>query len=50
VPAAAVLPCIVFAASATPRDLIAGAVALAVGLAVFKLRRGAPGSLAPGSQ
>jgi APA family basic amino acid/polyamine antiporter len=50
VPTAAVLICIVFAASATPRDLIAGAVALAVGLAVFKLRRGAPGSLAPGSQ
>jgi APA family basic amino acid/polyamine antiporter len=51
VPTAAVLICIVFAASATPRDLIAGAVALAVGLAVFKLRRRAPGSsLAPGSQ
>jgi APA family basic amino acid/polyamine antiporter len=38
VPTAAVLICIVFAASATPRDLIAGVVALAVGLAVFKLR------------
>jgi amino acid transporter len=51
VPTAAVLICIVFAASATPRDLIAGVVALAVGLAVFKLRRRAPGSsLAPGSQ
>jgi APA family basic amino acid/polyamine antiporter len=39
VPIAAVLLCIVFAASATPRDLIAGAVALVVGLAVFRLRR-----------
>ncbi|HYL06233.1 MAG TPA: amino acid transporter, partial [Thermoanaerobaculia bacterium] len=43
VPIAAVLLCVVFAASATPRDLVAGAVALAVGLAVFKLRRRAPG-------
>ncbi|HVR09350.1 MAG TPA: APC family permease [Thermoanaerobaculia bacterium] len=43
VPVAAVLLCVVFAASATPRDLAAGAVALAVGLAVFKLRRREPG-------
>ena len=39
VPIAAALLCIVFAASATARDLIAGAVALAVGLVVWKLRR-----------
>jgi APA family basic amino acid/polyamine antiporter len=39
VPIAAALLCVVFAASATTRDLIAGAVALAVGLAVWKLRR-----------
>jgi APA family basic amino acid/polyamine antiporter len=39
VPVAAALLCIVFAASATPRDLIAGAVALVVGLAVYRLRR-----------
>ncbi len=38
-PIAAALLCIVFAASATARDLIAGAVALAVGLVVWKLRR-----------
>jgi len=47
VPIAAALLCVVFAASATGRDLVAGAVALAVGLAVWKLRRpgpeGAPG-------
>ena len=42
VPAAAALLCIVFAASATRRDLIAGAAALVVGLAVWKLRRGEP--------
>ncbi len=42
VPIAAVLLCVVFAASATPRDLLAGVVALAVGLVVFKLRRRAP--------
>jgi len=42
VPIAAALLCLVFAASATPRDLLAGAVALAVGLAVWKLRRRAP--------
>ena len=39
VPIAASLLCLVFAASATPRDLLAGAVALLVGLAVFALRR-----------
>jgi APA family basic amino acid/polyamine antiporter len=39
VPIAAALLCIVFAASATPRDLVAGAAALAIGLAVWKLRR-----------
>jgi len=42
VPIAAALLCIVFAASATGRDLIAGAVALVVGLAVWKLRRREP--------
>jgi basic amino acid/polyamine antiporter, APA family len=42
VPIAAALLCIVFAASATARDLIAGAVALLVGLAVWKLRRRGP--------
>jgi len=50
VPAAAALLCVVFAASATGRDLIAGAVALAVGLVVWKLRRrgpeGTPGPVA----
>src|SRR5579864_3463437 len=44
VPIAAALLCVVFAASATRRDLVAGAVALAVGLAVWKLRRPVPGS------
>jgi amino acid transporter len=44
VPAAAALLCVVFAASATRQDLIAGAVALAVGLVVWKLRRPAPGA------
>jgi amino acid transporter len=44
VPAAAALLCVVFAASATREDLIAGAVALAVGLVVWKLRRPAPGA------
>jgi APA family basic amino acid/polyamine antiporter len=39
VPFAAALLCVVFAASATGRDLVAGAVALAVGLVVWKLRR-----------
>jgi APA family basic amino acid/polyamine antiporter len=39
VPIAASLLCVVFAASATPRDLIAGAAALVVGLAVFALRQ-----------
>jgi basic amino acid/polyamine antiporter, APA family len=43
VPVAAALLCVVFAASATRRDLIAGAVALAIGLGVWKLRRPAPG-------
>jgi basic amino acid/polyamine antiporter, APA family len=49
VPIAAALICIVFAASATPRDLIAGAAALVVGLAVFALRRppAAPAAGAP---
>jgi basic amino acid/polyamine antiporter, APA family len=42
VPIAAALLCVVFAASATGRDLVAGAVALAVGLAVWKLRRPGP--------
>jgi APA family basic amino acid/polyamine antiporter len=49
VPIAAVLVCIVFAASATPRDLIAGAAALAVGLVVFKLRRPVAGVGRPAS-
>src|SRR5579864_4503700 len=44
VPIAAALLCVVFAASTTRRDLVAGAVALAVGLAVWKLRRPVPGS------
>ena len=44
VPAAAALLCVVFAASATRQDLIAGALALAVGLVVWKLRRPAPGA------
>ena len=35
----ATLLCLVFAASATPRDLIAGAAALLVGLGVYALRR-----------
>jgi APA family basic amino acid/polyamine antiporter len=39
VPVAASLLCIVFAASATPRDLLAGGVALVVGLVVYSLRR-----------
>jgi amino acid transporter len=39
VPIAAALLCVVFAASATRRDLVAGAVALAVGLVIWKLRR-----------
>jgi APA family basic amino acid/polyamine antiporter len=39
VPVAASLLCVVFAASATPRDLIAGGAALVVGLAVFALRQ-----------
>ncbi|HXO41447.1 MAG TPA: APC family permease, partial [Thermoanaerobaculia bacterium] len=43
VPVAAALLCVVFAASATRRDLAAGAVALAIGLVVWKLRRPAPG-------
>lgn len=43
VPVAAALLCVVFAASATSQDLIAGAVALAVGLVVWKLRRREPG-------
>src|SRR5258708_14627979 len=48
VPVAAALLCVVFAASATRRDLIAGAVALAVGLAVWRLRRrGAEGTPGP---
>jgi basic amino acid/polyamine antiporter, APA family len=42
VPVAAALLCVVFAASATRRDLAAGALALAVGLAVWKLRRREP--------
>lgn len=42
VPVAAALICVVFAASATRRDLIAAAVALAVGLVIWKLRRGEP--------
>jgi len=42
VPVAAALLCVIFAASATRRDLVAGAVALAVGLAVWKLRRPRP--------
>jgi basic amino acid/polyamine antiporter, APA family len=42
VPAAAALLCVVFAASATRQDLIAGAVALAIGLVVWKLRRREP--------
>jgi hypothetical protein len=42
-PATAVLLCIVFATSATPRDLIAGRGAWRVGRAVFKLRRCQPG-------
>jgi len=42
VPIAAALLCVVFAASATGRDLVAGAVALAVGLVVWKLRRPGP--------
>jgi APA family basic amino acid/polyamine antiporter len=43
VPVAASLLCIVFAASATPRDLLAGGVALVVGLAVYRLRRAVSG-------
>jgi basic amino acid/polyamine antiporter, APA family len=39
IPVAAALLCVAFAASATPRDLVAGAVALAVGLVVYRLRR-----------
>jgi hypothetical protein len=39
VPIAASLLCLVFAASATPRDLIAGAAALLVGLGMYALRR-----------
>jgi len=45
VPVAAALLCVVFAASATGRDLVAGAVALAVGLVVWRLRRPAPEGL-----
>lgn len=39
IPIAASLLCIVFAASATRGDLIAGAVALAAGLAIYAMRR-----------
>jgi APA family basic amino acid/polyamine antiporter len=42
VPAAAALLCLVFAASATREDLIAGAVALVVGVGVWRLRRRGP--------
>jgi amino acid transporter len=49
VPIAAALLCVVFAASATSRDLVAGAVALAVGLVIWKLRHGGPeGTELPG--
>jgi amino acid transporter len=39
IPVAASLLCVAFAASAMPRDLVAGAVALGVGLVVYRLRR-----------
>ncbi len=39
IPIAAALLCIVFAASATPGDLLAGAVALVVGVGIYALRR-----------
>ncbi len=44
IPAAAGLVCLGLAATATPKNLLAGAAALVVGLAVFLLRRRAPGS------
>jgi APA family basic amino acid/polyamine antiporter len=50
VPIAASLLCIVFAASATPRDLIAGAAALVVGLVVYRFRRAVPGVAGPGPE
>jgi basic amino acid/polyamine antiporter, APA family len=39
IPIAALLLCLVFAASAEPRNLIAGAIALLVGLGLYALRR-----------
>ena len=38
-PAAAALLCVAFAASATLRNLIAGLIALAVGVVIYLLRR-----------
>jgi amino acid transporter len=39
IPIAAVLLCAIFAASATPANLIGGAVALVLGVAIYALRR-----------
>lgn len=50
IPAAAALLCVAFAASATPRNLLAGAVAVVVGLGIYALRRRGPAAESPAGE